>query len=111
VGTGPRNLDTELITGQIIGGATDVQRHLGTGMLEHTCDVCLEAVHALKTVPVPVPECPRPEASRTSRAPKASSCPAEARHPAGMGHQRIGSRMAGRGNVLSWPAPCPHPIA
>jgi hypothetical protein len=43
VGTGVRNLDTEGITGQIIGGAIDVQRYLGPGMLEHTYEVCLEA--------------------------------------------------------------------
>jgi hypothetical protein len=34
VGTGLRNLDTEWITGQVIGGAIDVQRFLGPGMLE-----------------------------------------------------------------------------
>jgi hypothetical protein len=43
VGTGVRNLDTEGITGQIIGGAIDVQRYLGPGMLENTYEVCLEA--------------------------------------------------------------------
>jgi hypothetical protein len=36
VGTGLLNLDTDGITGQIIGGAIDVQRYLGPGMLEHT---------------------------------------------------------------------------
>jgi hypothetical protein len=43
VGTGLLNLDTDGITGQIIGGAIDVQRYLGPGMLEHTHEVCLEA--------------------------------------------------------------------
>jgi GxxExxY protein len=43
VGTGLRKLDTDWITGQIIGGAIDVQRFLGPGMLEHTYEVCLEA--------------------------------------------------------------------
>jgi GxxExxY protein len=43
VGTGLRKLDTDGITGQIIGGAIDVHRYLGPGMLEHTYEVCLEA--------------------------------------------------------------------
>jgi GxxExxY protein len=43
VGTGPRKLDTDWVTGQIIGGAIDVHRYLGPGMLEHTYEVCLEA--------------------------------------------------------------------
>jgi hypothetical protein len=34
VGTGLRNLDTDGITGRIIGGALDVQRYRGPGMLE-----------------------------------------------------------------------------
>jgi hypothetical protein len=47
VGTGLRNLDTDWISVQIIGEAIDVQRYLGPGMLEHRCEVCLEA--ALRT--------------------------------------------------------------
>jgi GxxExxY protein len=43
VGTGPRNRDTDWITGQIIGGAIGVQRYRGPGMLEHRYEVCLEA--------------------------------------------------------------------
>jgi GxxExxY protein len=43
VGTGLRKLDTDWMTGQIIGGAIDVHRYLGPGMLEHTYEVCLEA--------------------------------------------------------------------
>jgi GxxExxY protein len=43
VGTSLRKLDTDGITGQIIGGAIDVHRYLGPGMLEHTYEVCLEA--------------------------------------------------------------------
>jgi hypothetical protein len=43
VGTGPRKLDTDWITGQIIGGAIDIHRYLGPGMSEHTYEVCLEA--------------------------------------------------------------------
>jgi hypothetical protein len=43
VGTGLRNLDTDGITGQVIGAAIDVQRYRGPGMLEHTNEVCLEA--------------------------------------------------------------------
>jgi hypothetical protein len=38
VGTGLRNLDTDWTTGQIIGGAIDVQRYLRPGMLEHACE-------------------------------------------------------------------------
>jgi hypothetical protein len=47
VGTGLRNLDTDGITGQIIGGAIDNQRYRGRGILEHTYEACLEA--ALRT--------------------------------------------------------------
>jgi hypothetical protein len=47
MGTGLRKLDTEEITGQIIGGAIDVHRYLGPGRLEHTYEVRLEA--ALRT--------------------------------------------------------------
>jgi GxxExxY protein len=43
VGPGLRKLDTDWITAQIMGGAIDVQRYLGPGMLEHTYEVCLEA--------------------------------------------------------------------
>ena len=43
MGTGLRKLDTDWITGKIIGGAIDVHRYLGPGMLEHTYEVCLEA--------------------------------------------------------------------
>jgi GxxExxY protein len=38
-----QTLDTDWITGQIIGAAIDVHRYLGPGMLEHTYEVCLEA--------------------------------------------------------------------
>jgi hypothetical protein len=47
VGTGLRKLDTDGITGQIIGGAIDLQRYRGPGMAEHMYEVCLEA--ALRT--------------------------------------------------------------
>ena len=43
MGTGLRKLDTDWITERIIGGAIDVHRHLGPGLLEHTYEVCLEA--------------------------------------------------------------------
>jgi hypothetical protein len=43
MGAGLRKLDTDWITGQVIGGAIDVHRYLGPGMLEHTYEVCLEA--------------------------------------------------------------------
>jgi hypothetical protein len=39
----PKRSRTDWITGQIIGGAIDVHRYLGPGMLEHTYEVCLEA--------------------------------------------------------------------
>ena len=42
MGTHLRKLDTDWITGRIIGGAIDVHRYLGPGMLEHTYEVCLE---------------------------------------------------------------------
>jgi GxxExxY protein len=38
-----RKLDTDWITGQIIGAAIDVHRYLGPGLLEHTYEVCLDA--------------------------------------------------------------------
>jgi hypothetical protein len=50
VGTGLRKLDTDWVTGQIIGGAIDVHRYLGPGMLEHTYEVCLEAAGGWKQV-------------------------------------------------------------
>jgi GxxExxY protein len=40
---GLRKLDTDRITGQVIGGAIDVHRYLGPGLLEHTYEVCLDA--------------------------------------------------------------------
>jgi hypothetical protein len=40
---GLRTLDTDWITGEVIGGAIDVHRYLGPGLLEHTYEVCLEA--------------------------------------------------------------------
>jgi GxxExxY protein len=40
---GLRHLDTDWITGQVIGAAIDVHRYLGPGLLEHTYEVCLEA--------------------------------------------------------------------
>jgi len=43
VGSGLRKLDTDWITERIIGGAIDVHRYLGPGMLEHPYEVCLEA--------------------------------------------------------------------
>lgn len=43
VGIGLRELDTDGITGSIIGGAIDVHRYLGPGMLEHTYEVCLDS--------------------------------------------------------------------
>lgn len=43
MGRGLRKLDSDWITGQIIGGAIEVHRFLGPGMLEHTYEVCLEA--------------------------------------------------------------------
>jgi len=43
MGTGLRKLDTDWITGETIGGAIDVHRYLGPGLLEHTYEVCLEA--------------------------------------------------------------------
>jgi GxxExxY protein len=52
VGTGLRKLDTDWITGQIIGGAIDVHRYLGPGMLEHTYEVCLEAALQQRGLPV-----------------------------------------------------------
>jgi GxxExxY protein len=38
-----RELDTDWITGAVMGGAIDVHRYLGPGLLEHTYEVCLEA--------------------------------------------------------------------
>jgi hypothetical protein len=46
VGTGLGKLDTDSITGQIIGGAIDVQPYLAPGMPNHTYEVCLEALEA-----------------------------------------------------------------
>jgi GxxExxY protein len=40
---GLRKLDTDWITGQVIGAAIDVHRFLGPGLLEHTYEVCLDA--------------------------------------------------------------------
>lgn len=40
---GFRKLGTDWITGEIIGGAIDVHRYLGPGLLERTYEVCLEA--------------------------------------------------------------------
>lgn len=40
---GLRKLETDGITRHIIGGAIDVHRYLGPGMLEHAYEVCLEA--------------------------------------------------------------------
>jgi GxxExxY protein len=57
---GLRKLDTDWITGQVIGGAIDVHRYLGPGLLEHTYEVCLEAalrqrgLGVERQVPVPV---------------------------------------------------------
>jgi hypothetical protein len=43
MGMGLRRLDTDYwTTGQVIGAAIDVHRQLGPGMLEHTCEVCLQ---------------------------------------------------------------------
>lgn len=58
--TALRNLDSDGITSQIIGGAIDVHRYLGPGMLEHTYEACLEAalrhrgLHVERQVTVPV---------------------------------------------------------
>lgn len=55
-----RRLDTDDLTGSIIGGAIDVHRYLGPGMLEHTYEVCLDAalrqrgLRVERQVPVPV---------------------------------------------------------
>ncbi len=55
-----RGLDTDPITAQIIGGAIDVHRDLGPGLLEHTYEVCLEAtlrrrgLRVERQVPVPL---------------------------------------------------------
>jgi hypothetical protein len=46
VGTGLGKLDTDSSTGQIIGGAIDVQPYLAPGMPNHTYEVCLEALEA-----------------------------------------------------------------
>jgi GxxExxY protein len=60
MGTGLRQLDSDWITDRIIGGAIDVHRYLGPGMLEHTYEVCLEAalrqrgLHVQRQVPVRV---------------------------------------------------------
>jgi GxxExxY protein len=43
MGTGLGKFDTDWLTGQIIGGAIDIHRYFGPGMLEHTYEVCLEA--------------------------------------------------------------------
>ncbi len=53
-------LDTDSITGNIIGAAIDVHRYLGPGMLERTYEVCLDAglrqrgLHVERQVPVGV---------------------------------------------------------
>lgn len=58
--TGFRNLETDVITGQIIGAAIDVHRYLGPGMLEQPYELCLEAglrkrdLRVGRQVPVPV---------------------------------------------------------
>jgi GxxExxY protein len=57
---GLRALETDRLTGQIIGGAIDVHRYLGPGLLEHTYEVCLAAalrqrgLHVERQVPVRV---------------------------------------------------------
>lgn len=40
---GLRELQTDAITGEIIGAAIDVHRYLGPGMLENAYEVCLDA--------------------------------------------------------------------
>lgn len=58
--TGLRNLDTDAITRRIIGGAIEVHRQLGPGMLERTYELCLDAelrargLHVERQVEVPV---------------------------------------------------------
>lgn len=58
--TGLRNLETDEITGRIIGAAIDVHRYLGPGMLEQPYELCLEAglrkrdLRVERQVPVPV---------------------------------------------------------
>jgi GxxExxY protein len=60
VETGFRNLETDEITGLIIGAAIDVHRYLGPGMLEHPYVLCLDAalrkrhLRVERQVPVPV---------------------------------------------------------
>jgi GxxExxY protein len=57
---GLRKLDTDWITGQVIGAAIDVHRFLGPGKLEHTYEVCVDAalrqrsLRVERQVPVPV---------------------------------------------------------
>lgn len=43
MGTRLRGFGTDWITRGIIGGAIEVHRYLGPGLLEHTYEVCLEA--------------------------------------------------------------------
>lgn len=57
---GLRDLETDAITGEIIGAAIDVHRFLGPGMLESTYEICLDAalrrrgLRVRRQVPVPL---------------------------------------------------------
>lgn len=57
---GLRELETDSITGEIIGSAIEVHRYLGPGMLENTYEVCLDAalrrrgMSVQRQVPVPL---------------------------------------------------------